>query len=251
MSRSPARGRMTAYLVRFQLVDFLMLRAGLPVLIVVMFGFMIWKQAGSAMGWDTPNGQQFAASMFRNLANVFITLASFIGVARMITDDRSNGYFRFLFSKPVSIERFYVQQWLLSGVGFVVLAGLLGSWFQAGTITLPVREAMIVMGLNWVLVGGVGFFLTAATNSDAALLVVIYVASNVLHALKDARNSPMWPWLKQVTRLLPPTQKLDYIRDQLYMGNPLPWPHTWHVIGYGAAAFIATLIVLRRSSFGR
>jgi len=44
--------------------------------------------------------------------------------ARLVTDDRSNGYFRFLFSKPVSVGRFYLQQWVLHGMGFVVIVGL-------------------------------------------------------------------------------------------------------------------------------
>jgi hypothetical protein len=240
-----------SYLLRYQLPDFLLLRAGLPTLLVVLFGFMLWKQAGSAMGWDTANGHQFAQQVFRNLAGVFITLGAFLGVARLVTDDRSNGYFRLLFSKPVSIERFYVQQWLLSGAGFVLIAGLLGAWFQAGTVTVPVREAMVVMGLTWILVGGVGFLLSASTNADAAILVVLFVVSNVLHALKDTPRSPLWPWLRQVTRALPPTQKLDFIRDQLYAGSPMPWSHAAHVAGYGVLAFIAALVVLRRSSFAR
>ena len=245
------RGRLTTYLWRYQVPDFLLLRAGLPTLLVVLFGFMLWKQAGTAMGWDTSNGQQFAHGMFRNLAGVFITLGAFLGVARLVTDDRSNGYFRLLFSKPVSIERFYVQQWVLYGAGFVLIGGLLGAWFQAGTIALPVRELMVVMGLTWILVGGIGFFLTVTTNSDAAVLVVVYVLSNVLHTLKDTPRSPLWPWLRQVTRFLPPTHKLDYVRDQLYAGQPMPWAHATHVIVYGALAFVLALVVLRRSSFAR
>ena len=185
------------------------------------------------------------------LGGVFIVLGGFMGIARLMTDDRANGYFRFLFSKPVSIERFYIQQYVMIGAGMIVLTGLFAAWLQAGTGPLPVGEAMVVMGLFWVLVGGIGFALSAATNADAVLLVVLYVVSAVLHGLKDAPNSPMWPWLKQVTRIFPPVQKLDFIRDQLYAGADTPWMHVAHVAGYGALAFVAGVIVLRRTSFAR
>lgn len=245
------RGRLVAYLLRYQLADFLLLRAGLPGLVVVLFGFMLWKQTGQGNDWNSPLGMRFANEMFKVLAGIFITLGSFMGVARLVADDRSNGFFRFYFSKPVGIERYYVQQWLLNGIGMMVLTGLLGLWFQAGTVELPVRSAVIMMGLTWLLIGGLGFAVTAATNSDAAVIVLGYVVTTVLHVLKDTPNSPMWPWLKQVTRLTPPLQKLDYIRDQLYAGNAIPWPHFWHVAGYGALGFILAIVILRRTSFAR
>ena len=244
------RGRVNGYL-RFQLQDFLVLRAGLPTLMAVMFGFMLWKQMSGSVDWSSAQGQGLAQQLFRTIASVFITIGSFLGVARIVADDRSNGYFRFLFSKPISIERFYAQQWVLYGIGFVVVAGLLGFWFQAVTTTLPVQGLMIVMGLNWSLIGGVGFFISACINADAAVLVFVYVFSTILHTLKDAAFSNMWPWLRQLTRLTLPVQKIDYIREQLYAGNSMPWMHVSHVIAYGMVAFVLGLVVLRRWSFAR
>lgn len=244
------RGRLAAYL-KYQFQDFLMLRAGLPTVLVAMFGYMLWKGANRAIDWNTPNGAQFANQLFRNMASVFIMMGSFLGIARIVADDRSNGYFRFLFSKPVSIERFYLQQWFLYGVGFVGVIGLLGYWLQAFTAPLPIPALMTVMGLTWILVGGVGFLISAVTNVDAVMLVVLYVTSTVLHSLKDMPGSPMWPWLRQVTRFALPTHKLDFIRDQLYAGAPMPWTHAYHVIGYGVIAVVLALVVLRRTSFAR
>ncbi|MCX5756289.1 MAG: hypothetical protein NTX19_09285 [Gemmatimonadetes bacterium] len=244
------RGRINAYL-KFQLGDFLILRAGLPTLVAVMFGYMLWKQMSGSIDWTTPQGQGFALQVFQTIASVFITIGSFLGVARIVADDRSNGYFRFLFSKPVSIERFYAQQWLLYGIGFVAIAGLLGYWFQSATTQMPVTGLMVVMGLNWILIGGVGFLLSAAINADAAVLVFVYVLSTILHTLKDAPFSRMWPWLKQLTRVTLPVHKVDFIRNQLYAGNSMPWMHATHVIMYGMIAFVLGLVVLRRSSFAR
>ena len=182
---------------------------------------------------------------------MFVALGAFMGIARLVSDDRSNGYYRFLFSKPVSLERFYMQQWVLHGAGLILITGVFAAWLQGGTGPLPVREAMITMALTWVLIGGIGFALSALTNVDALLLVLLYVVSAVLHGLKEAPNSPMWPWLKQFTRVFPPVQKLDFIRDQLYAGAGIPWMHVAHVAGYGVLAFAVGVIVLRRTSFAR
>jgi len=245
------RGRLEAYLLRYQLPDFLFLRAALPTGLVVFFLWMIVKTDGSRVDFATSQGQRFTMQIFTTFAPVFINLAAFLGVTRLVTDDRSNGYFRFLFSKPVNIERFYVQQWVMHGVAYIAIAGALTWWLQVYTAPVPVREVMIVMGLYWILLGGIGFALTAATNLDALLLVMVWVMSSVMHALRDAPNSPMWGWLKPVSRLMPPTHKLDIIKAELYAGNPMPMTDFTHVLAYGAIGFVVALVLLRRTSLAR
>lgn len=245
-------GRLGAYLIRYQLRDFLLLRAGLPTFIAVFFCWMIVKTDGARMVWESPDGHRMARDLFRVFGlGMFVNIGAFLGIARLVSDDRSNGYFRFLFSKPVSIERFYVQQWLLHGAAFVALIGILGLWLQSVTTTIPIREGMIVMGLTWILIGGVGFALAAATNADAVLLLLLWIGSKIAHTVKDADGSPMWPWMRQLTRLSLPTQKLDYVSAQLLAGNPLPVSHTIHVVAYGVLAFIVAVLLLRRTSFAR
>jgi hypothetical protein len=245
-------GRITAYLLRYQLRDLVVLRAGLPTFMAIFFGWMIIKTDGANVVWTGESGQRLARDIVNMFGTyVFIPLAVFLGAARLVTDDRSNGYFRFLFSKPVSIVRFYVQQWVAYGLAVMAIGGLLALWLQLNTTTVPVRELVIVIGLNWVIVGGVGFLLTVVTNYDALLLVIVWTVSKVLHALKDAENSGMWGWVREVTRFSVPTQKLVHVQNELLAGNPLPVPHTIHVVAYGLLAFIAGVIILRRSSFSR
>jgi hypothetical protein len=243
-----SRGRITAYL-RYQTGDFLLQRAALPTLLAVAFGYLTWKTA--SLDWNSVFGQRFLLNTFGTICSLFFTLAPFIGVARLVADDRSNGYFRFFFSKPVSITRFYLQQWFLVGAGFVAITGLLALWLQAGTASLPIAAAMEVMGLHWILVGGIGFALTALTNHDAVILVLTYVVSALLHALKDTPRSPLPEWLRQATRLLPPTHKLGYIQDFAFANGALPMPHVWHVLGYGAACVAVGIVVLRRGSYAQ
>lgn len=245
------RARLGAYLA-FQARDFLLLRAGLPAGLVLLFGWTMVRTAPSGIDWTAPlSGQRFLAEIVRVLSGMFVTLGAFLGVARIVTDDRANGYFRFLFSKPVSVVRFYGQQWVLTGTGLVLLAGGLALLLGAVTAPVPVGAIMTVMGLTWLLIGGVGFALSAATNYDAVLLVIAYVVSSALHALKDAPGSPMAPWLRQLTRVTMPVHRLDYVRDQLYAGNPMPWGQAAIVAVYGAAFAVAAVVILHRASLSR
>lgn len=246
------RGRIGAYLIRFQLPDLLLFRAALPAGMAIFVGWMIVKTDGSRMDWTSPDGSRLALDIVRYVGSgMFINVAVFLGAARLISDDRSNGYFRFLLSKPVSRERFYIQQWLAHGASLVIITGLLGYWLQANTTAVPIREAMIVMALAWILIGGVGFALTAATNYDTLLLLVVWLVSKVAHTIKDVPESPMAPWLREVTRFTLPTHKLEYIMNELYAGHPLPTLHTAHVVAYGAIGFVVAVVLLRRTSFAR
>lgn len=246
------RGRLGAYLLRFQLRDLLLYRAALPVGMAIFVGWMIVTTDARGMDWASPRGARLALDIVRYVGQgMFINVAVFLGIARLVSDDRSNGYFRFLFSKPVSLERFYVQQWLAHGASLVIITGLLGWWLQANTTTIPIRETMIVMALAWMLIGGVGFALTAATNYDSLLLLIAWIGSKIAHTIKDTPESPMWPWLREVTRFTLPTQKLEYVATQLYAGDPLPVAHAAHVAAYGAIGFIVAIILLRRTSFAR
>lgn len=240
-----------AYL-RYQLRDFLLLRALLPVGLVVLVAYAMLKTTPATMDWSARGGGQRAlAEMFRMLASLFLPLAAFLGIARLVADDRSNGYFRLLFSKPVAIERFYVQAWLLHGMGLVALTGMLALWLQALTGPVPIFGAMAAMALTWVLVGGVGFLLSAATNHDALLLVLVFVVSTILQTITATSPVPVAAWVRQLSRAMMPMRQLDVVHGQLYAGLPVPWAETVHVLAYGGLAFMAGVIMLRRTSFAR
>jgi len=246
-----ARARGWRYLLRYQLPDFLVSRAGLPVLAAVMIGVMVYYTAGAGIEWQSEDGERLAQQVFSTLIGVVITLGAFMGVAKLTTDDRANGWYRSYFSKPVKRTTFYAKQWALHGVTLVLLVGVLGMAWQLATNSVSVKEAMVVTALTWIMLGGVGFLLSVLTNQDAGLLFIAYVLSMVLHSVKDQRNSPMWGWLREVTRLTLPTQKLEYVKDLLYAGQPIPWGHAGFVIGYGAVAFVIGVILLRRLSLAR
>lgn len=241
-------GRHGAYLLRYQVADFLVYRAALPVGIALGLGGMLVSQAGRGLDFSTPLGQRWAAEFLGTFGTLVIHLAAFLGVTRLVSDDRANGYARFLFSKPVGVPRFYAQLWVAHGALLVALVTGIAVLAARAFAPAPVSVGGIAatMALTWVLVGGVGFALSAVTSYDAILLVVAFVGSEMLHALKDVPESPLWPWLQQVTRLTLPLHKLAYVRASLMAGDAVPWPHVAQVVAYGVGAFALGIVVVRR-----
>lgn len=248
------RGRLLAY-ARYQLADFLLLRASLPIGIALLFGFMIWWPTESRQGhafWTKPPwGPQQTMQLYTMLLSFYLALGAFLGAARIVPEERSNGYFRFIFSKPVSLTGFYTQQWLVHGLAFSGLAAGLAWLISVATAPVPIFGAFVAGALTWILIGGVGFLLGAITNFDALLLLLVWVGSQVLHAIKKDAGDKIWPWLREFTRAAPPTHKLSYLHDVLYEGSPMHWPNFWFVVAYGLAAFALGLVVLRRTSLSR
>jgi ABC-type multidrug transport system permease subunit len=247
------RGRLTSY-ARYHLTDYLLYRAALPIALVLLFGYMTWYPTDRRLGhgfWTTRQGEAFALELYNGFMGFFLGLGAFLGIARIVTEERANGYFRFLFSKPVSLTSFYAQQWLVHGLAFSSLAALLAALIGAATTPRPVLPAFEAAALTWILIGGVGFLLGALTNVDAALLVLVWIASQLVHTLKREAPDQVWGWVRQLARVMPPTHKLDYVRDTLYAGWPMHWTNFWHVVAYGVLAFVAALLVLRRTSLSR
>jgi ABC-type multidrug transport system permease subunit len=244
------RGRMMAY-ARYQVLDFLVQRAALPTIVIGAFGLLTWYASRGQGGMAGDGAAAFATAQFRTFGSLFVALAGFIGIGRIVSEDRAGGTVRFLFSKPMSHPGYYVQQWILNGLTLTALAGLLGAAWQAATVPQHVGGLMLTMAMAWVLLGGIGFLLSALTNADLVAIVGVYVATGLLRALRDLPESPLPGWVSQLVRVLPPTQKLDDVREHLLAGAGMPWAHAAHVLLYGVAAFALGLVVLRRTSLVR
>jgi hypothetical protein len=58
-------------------------------------------------------------------------------------------------------------------------------------------------------------------------------------------------WLRLVSRVLPPANTLDQVRNHLYAREAIDHAQVWHVVGYGGAAFLLGLLALRRLPLSR
>ena len=239
---------------RFQLVDYLLHKALLPTLLIaLMAGVPLYVaiHADAQNQFLTPNGPQFAAALFNGTITLFLPLGLFLAVAGTISGDRVKGYYRFLFSKPVNVVSYYVQQFVLSGVAYVVLYALIVWIFGLFTVHQSVHRAVENALLTYFVMGSVGVLLGALTRSDGVLLGAVWALALLLQPLAILPSNPLPYWATVLAKALPPVQKLDAIRTQIYTMQPVDTHGLWIVLAYGAVMFAAGLIVLRRAPLSR
>lgn len=244
-----SRARLGRYAL-YQLQDYLVERGLVTLLLVALtMGPTLWvllSVPGSGGGRDP---LAVAQAALRDMATPIGTVAVLFAVHGISSLDRQRGYFRFLFSKPVSVPAYYAQDFVVrfaGATGVVSLALLVfalasGTPFQAGFLAY--------VGVAYALLGGIGFLLSALVSFDGLALVLVWVASAVLLQL-HARLPGRVPAV--LVRALPPVDKLDAARDAFVGGvGAFPPAHLWWAVGYGLACFALGLVVLSRRELAR
>ena len=176
------------------------------------------------------------------LLELFAPTAVLIAVNGIISGDRKHHYYRLLFAKPISAPRFYAQAFLVSLAGTLVATLIVLAAFQLlfGPISLP--GALVFVALYFVLFGGVGFLLSAITEYDWIALGAVWSLAWLLRSFFPAGES--W-YGRAIDLLLPPLHLLAGAAAPLLGGAGIGRATQIWVVGYGAAAFAAGLLVVR------
>jgi hypothetical protein len=243
---------------RFQAPEFLQHRLALPIILMAFTAglptYLMTKNVPP--GWmQSPQGINLAKQMFSQSITLFLPLGAFVAAVGVISADRQQGYFRFLFSKPVNVLAYYAQTYIVHAVLFVLMFGVIVWGFGEYTVHFSVHRSMEAAVLTFVLIGGIGLLLGALTRYDGAALIAIYVLALMLQQLMAAqnglKNGGLPDWLATISKGLPPVGKLDHLRDHLYAGTAIDMPELWHVLGYGGGAALIGFILLRRLPLAR
>jgi len=236
----------------YQLQDYVVERGLITLLLVaVTLGpqLYILRDAQGA-GWATkPGGETVVRALLADLALPLAFLPVLFAVNGISSDDRRKGYFRFLFSKPVSVPEYYAQQFGVRFAGVMAIALLSMLAFSLATGASFAWGFLGFVAVVFALLGGVGFLLSALVQYDGLVLVLVWIVSYRLLQLHHAHPKSV---PQELTFLLPPVDKLEAARDALVGGGAaLPAGHLWWMVGYGLACFVLGLVVLARRELAR
>jgi hypothetical protein len=173
-----------------------------------------------------------------------VFIAAFIALNGIISTDRKLGYYRFLFSKPVSIPAYYAQYFVISFVGFLaVFAFLLGIF---AIVVRPINPlgALAFCAIVYLSFGGIAFLVSSLFRYDWPILAGIYLGSAMVNGFWGTRTG----WRLVIRNMLPPLHLLspnDLINLGTVDGTSLVW-----LLGYSALCFAAGLLVLWRRPIG-
>ena len=259
--RAPrTRGARLGAYVPWQARDYLVDRGAPTVLIGLLFGYMV--AGGMVRAMNLTLLQMSAAALARaggaaaarasavaNLTSIFLEtalgnlvfLGALFAMNGIVANDRKQGFYRFLFSKPVSPDRYYGQAFLVHWAGFLVVVTLLGLIYQAligPVLTVPLYAAVSLLYLCY---AGIAFALSAAARWDWLSLVAVTVLSNYLWLMYGTSTSAA-AW---VLYLFPPLHRTSAVYTAVAGGTALPWSLLAWFAGYGAICFAIGLVVLR------
>lgn len=245
--------RWLAY-ARWQAVDALWQRLALPLGLTMLFtvaGFYSMRNMGPLRPdfWATDEGVRFSGMMLRQAMSMFIPLAVLMGTNGIVAHDRQKGFFRFLFSKPVPVPGFYLSAYLVHAALATAAAALVAvaiGWYAAPQ---PVLGAAAACALTFGLLGSLLFLLSTLVYQDGLLFIIIWMSTLMLRQVEP--NMKAGHWLHAAVRVLPPTHRLDAVRDSLYAGQAWPAADAWHVLGYGGACLVLGVLALRRLPLAR
>jgi len=171
---------------------------------------------------------------------VFICV--FIALNGIVSNDRKMGYYRFLFSKPVSIPAYYAQQFVIYFVGFMAVMALLLGLFAFFVYPLSPLGPLAYCAIVFLSLGGIAFFISSLFRFDWPILAAVFLGSALLHTIWQFSDG----WRKIVLAVLPPLNKLTSLLGTILDKGSVETNDLLWLFGYSLLFFLAGLFVLRR-----
>jgi hypothetical protein len=225
----------------WQFRDFVLER-GIAILIIsFLWGYALIVPLGGAMG--AGRASPIWPLMLQG-ASTLVSLSVLIALNGTISSDRKLGYYRFLFSKPVNPVLYYAQGFFVGLIGLVLSMLVLSSLLHTLMPIFSIVNFLLYTALIYIAMGGIGFFLSAATRFDWLSLAAVWLGSRILRLLYSPKND----WRSKAVELLPPVHRVDDVANSLIgMGTAQASDILW-LLGYGALFFVLGLVLLRWGS---
>jgi hypothetical protein len=237
-------GRLARY-SGWQLRDYLIDRAPAVLLIGALLGYTAIEPMRVALGPGWNHNPAFPLSnLLGTLVAPVISLAVFISLNGMVSNDRKMGYFRFLFAKPVKPVHYYAQLFGVHFAGMLITIMLLTSLFRLLVGPVPFASVVLYTLIVYIGMGGIGFFVSAATRYDWLVLAAIWVGSRILRTLYQGAPD----FRSKLVQILPPVHKIDGVANSLLAGRAADQTDMLWLVAYGALFFVMGLVVVSRRS---
>lgn len=268
------RSRLGAYAL-WQLRDYL-LDKGIALAMVMLFVlatayFPLRRELFDAEALERL--RPIVVRLYEEFVSWLALLGALFATNGIVSDDRKNGYYRFLFAKPVRVPAFYAQKFAVHLGGYLLVAtallftfamtvgrtnmqcggeaglarmrcmlGYFGGYLDVRAVPYPSLSLLLTLAMLFVALGGVGFLLSAAWRVDWLSFMTVYIVSKVLWGFFERDSG----WRGAAVHLLPPVHKLDGVYRAISRAEPLPMDDLRWLVLYGLACFVLGVWVVRK-----
>ena len=236
-------GRLGRYAL-WQFRDFWVER-GIAILIIgFLWGFVLVEPLRRTMGPQLATAGSQVLGIVIQVASAVVSLAVLIALNGMVSTDRKQGYYRFLFAKPVNPVAFYAQLFFVYGAGVLLAMLVLASLLHMVLPNFSVINYLIYAAVIYIAMGGIGFFLSVTSRYDWLSLAAVWLGARILRDVTTRFDD----WRGKIVQLLPPVHKLDAVANSLIFNRTAQMSDVVWLVGYGALFFVLGLVLLRRGS---
>jgi hypothetical protein len=243
--RHEPRGHLARY-ATWQFRDYVMEKGIGTLLVAVLSGYLSLMGVRQVLARGPVSPDMYEMILGQLVSNLVFVGALF-ATNGIVSDDRKNGYFRFYFAKPVRLTSFYLQKFLVSFAGFMLVTALLvPGWRYFFDRPAPHPALYLAIAAGFLLYTGVGFLVSAFVRTDWLSFIAIYLAAKLV-------------WMKwgdgpglagKLVHLLPPMGDQLGELDHAALGGRLDMKLVLWIAGYGAACLVLGLIALRKRPLG-
>ena len=237
------RGRLGKYSL-WQFRDFAIDRGVAILIIGFLWGYVLFAPFRAVGGPLTLNSSSPIWPLLITIASSIVSVSVLIAVNGIVSTDRKLGYYRFLFSKPVSVVAYYVQLYFVHMVGVLAAMLILSGILRTIVPDFRVLNYLLYTALIFVAMGGIGFFISVATRFDWVTLAAVWLGSRTLRDLYGAK--PGLPG--KLVQLLPPVHKLDVLANGLITNGTAQTSDVIWLLASGSLFFVLGLVLLRQAS---
>lgn len=182
------------------------------------------------------------------LVGQFDWLVILLATSGMVAWDRTSGFYRTLFSYPVNPALYYLQRWILAGLGATLLIPFVGIGFMLVSGSFPYSGPLLVRFLvKYLLLGGLTFAFSSMVRADWAIAFVLSAVQSILHGLEVA-GIALSGFTHAVSHVLPPFHVGSFSMMQA-PGYPTG-SELLHALLYGAGILLVAMLVLRFRPLG-
>jgi hypothetical protein len=239
-----SRGRLAKYSL-WQFRDFVLERGIGIVIIGFLWGYVMFEPIRRTMGGQWAGDQTSPVwGILMQVASAVASLSVLIAMNGLISIDRKNGYYRFLFAKPVNPVAYYAQLFVVYMVGVLTAMLVLASLSRLIFPAFSIVNFLMYSAVIYVAMGGIGFFLSVATRYDWLTLAAVWLGSRILRGV----YGPKHDWRSRAVELLPPVHRLDEVASSLIGRGTADASDVVWLVGYGLLFFALGLFILRKGS---
>jgi len=226
----------------WQIRDFARDRGIALLLVGLLIGFTV---VGPVRAMERTIDAGLAKNLLVAILMQLAFILAFITLNGIISTDRKMGYFRFLFSKPVSIPAYYTQLFIVYFVGFLAAVAILLGAFSIFARPVSPFGPLLYCALVYLSLGGIAFLISSLFRHDWPILAAIFLGSAILHSMWQYNEG----WRRMLLSILPPVYKLTAALPDIVNRGVVNTQDVLWLLGYSAICFAAGIVVLRRRPF--